>query len=636
MIDFRKNELIAEESDKLEYTPDITCVKTYIVKDNKIEPAMVAHKGMDFFIAYRENDRYVFDYLYNHINKFVPKKLEELDIEETLKKKILTNWNEIKKETGAISPPIFSLEKEDAATLYREIKANGTDLIGYLDNSLNIVKKKGTPKAKKEERKIEKPKKKGVSRTEKKKEATSQKNGLFVYNKEEYQQFLAQRVAEANKEARRFFNNIQYNKENKAEKEIAKSIKAGKYPLLIGQSGISKTYATEKIARENNIPLVVLRGTRDTEASHIVGMPIISKISPFDPSQTVKYKDGYLTKAVKMAQKGQVMFLIDEIGKINDTTALISGISKNSLGEIGITVNENRDFILAKASIKFGKESTEGYFWMEVADNKEMEYEIDFENGAVLFEIENPQDAYKLVPDTGGTELTDVEERAARGDILKVYQGDVTKHKEFFESITKKIHSADKEFYAPYRNLIFVGTGNNHEDSDSFDMALLSRFDPKYIERPPLSLMTKLVIEKRIENGEIFWEDSQKEKVISIIEEFISNVEDRFVDNNDEFINRRADFRTIEAIVDSIDIENPFDKESDGYILDALQDNIGKFIDAESVMAIKIEDIKRSSQIQMVKDLARTIVEKYTDTLSEILDESDFNIDEQQSTRMKL
>jgi len=637
MLEFTKNELIVK-SQNIDYGGDVTFFKTYILDDNdNFNPVLIAKMDNEKYIFFKKDNKYVFDYLYNHLNGFKIKRLDTLDLPPKTKEKILDEWDRIAKKSGKIIKPIFDLSEEEAVIIYK-MSQKDPSLLLFLDKKFQKQETKieaKTVETPSQETKKQKSETKGAIKQEKKKTTTFE--DIKIFSEKEYDEYLEQKVKEINKDAKKDITKIRYDKNNKTEREIAKSIKAGKYPLLIGQSGISKTYSAEKIARENEIPLIVLRGTRDTDATHIVGMPIISKLSPFETSQTVKYKDGFLTKAIKKAQQGKVMFLIDEIGKIDDTTALISGISENSIGEIGITVNEAREFLLLKSKIHYKGKNAEGYFWVEVSNDKEANYEIT-ENG-VEFVLEEDEDLFKIVPDQNKNELGDIEKRAARGDLLKIYQGDVIEHKEILKALTKGIHEADKEFYAPIRNLIFVATGNNHEDSDSFDQALISRFDPKYIERPPIKTMIGLVIKKRLDNEQIEWDQEAVNKVTEIVADFIHNIESRFVDNADNFLNRRADFRTINSIIDSIDPYDPFDKESDGFILEALQDNIEKFIDAESVLAIRVEELKKSTSMDMAKKIAETVLEKHMEDTKKLFQEKEisrFLGEEESYPRMKM
>jgi len=366
----------------------------------------------------------------------------------------------------------------------------------------------------------------------------------------EYSQLISRKINEANKSIDGFWRKAKYNPDNPMQETVAEKLALGLNMILMGDSGIGKTYNPKDIAEKNNVTVVQINLDATTESAELIGKPNFGK-NLFDGKQEVGYDSGKMVIAAKIgrekAKKGEgIVFILDEIMRVADMTPFISNLS--IIGdEYRLETDKNIDLVKI--------ETSSGITWMEVTDEinidrqkytmKDSTIVIDSAAGRMLYD----GDKYKAM------------ERTNREDLIQLHSLDFV---ELVNSNRRSIHNTyrGKEVvFLPERALSIIATTNvglEYEVNMNADNALISRMKPVPVKAPPVDFMVRSAMKKHIDNKN--WTPKDEKKVENVMNSFFLQMQ--AAKNNVKYREgQKVNFRMIDDVIKGITPDEPFSED---------------------------------------------------------------------------
>jgi hypothetical protein len=403
-------------------------------------------------------------------------------------------------------------------------------------------------------------------------------------NDEEYLALLDRRAKEKNAALDSFWRKIRFSRENELEERIAKSMVRGRSQILMGDSGIGKTYTPSIIAKKNGIPVRKIELEANTEGAELIGKPFL-RPNLFTGVQEMYFDEGFLVKSFREAEalsrenKGMVLIL-DELFRMNDMTPLISNLSVNDRGEYALTYDK---------TVYFAKvDTSRGPLWFELTDEidaQRQRYVLD--GGKVLIEGDPGIMGY-------GGDREMAKERAFRGDLLSM-------HKQDFQELFKKNKKAVLEtmdskakIYVPERAVALIATSNIGEDYEvnmARDNALLSRMGPIPVKAPSVSFMVRQSLKEVLDTKQ--WSKEDQAGVTQVLTSFFETIDKKIRQDRKAEFGQKVNFRMVRNTIEAISPTDPM-KDPDHSVFNVLRDLAVEFVpldsslDAESMMESRI------------------------------------------------
>ena len=341
-----------------------------------------------------------------------------------------------------------------------------------------------------------------------------------------------------------------------AAKKIEQELIKGNNCLLLGESGIGKTYTPKQIAKENGFDYIQINLDRDTDSADLIGKPII-RPNILTGQQEMVFDEGHLTSAMRRAaqnaQNGKFTILVlDEIFRMSDISPFVSNLSVIDDKEYRLQT----DKMIVFAKIKRSPVDYEGT-WFVVSDK--------IESGRQAKVVENnlelPEHFDVGTQNDLGTQK--VAELGFRGKLPTIHVEDFRAlFKQNREQILETFEAKDT-IYVPSRSIAILGTSNvgeNYEVNMSQDHAIFGRMRPIHIETPTVKTMVRIALDKYASPE---WSEKERETIEKVLIKFYSDMDTKIKKDAKYGTEvRNINFRMIESTVKGIARENPLkDKE---------------------------------------------------------------------------
>lgn len=417
-------------------------------------------------------------------------------------------------------------------------------------------------------------------------------------SEENYREFCRKRTLEKNKEMDSFWRNLEYDHKNPIQEELAERFGEGQGAMLMGDTGIGKTFNPEFIAKHNNLSFMTVKLHRASDSVELLGKPSF-RANAITGEQEMYYDSGFLTNAFRQATKnafdngGGYILVLDELYRAEDMTPFISNLSVNSDNEYVLSIDESNTF----AKI----ETSEGDLWFCISDDISRDKQTyDLKDGQLILNG-NTNPLYKF-----NGSPSQAAERHFRNDLLTIHREDFKELLRINRKAIIETHSEKTRIYTPSRALAIVGTtniGDNYEVNMGADNALLSRLNPIPVLAPPVSYMVEKTIESVAESKN--WKKTEEKMLKSVITNF-ANALTKVFKNNESIENpQNMNFRIFNDIIRGIDPDKPF---GDGKwnVENVLKRSAVKFLSIDSTLTA--DEIKKDPIIEAVVSGAENAV----------------------------
>lgn len=405
----------------------------------------------------------------------------------------------------------------------------------------------------------------------------------------------AAKIKEAIKVLDKKWKSLSFDKKNPVQESIARSLYYGNDIVLLGETGIGKTFSPNSIAKNNNIAFHMIQFQLKTDSIDLHGADVLTT-SFLSPDATMKYRYGLMAKAFISAREDYKagkpsILLLDELFRAEDSSPLISSLSTfDDTKEYALTLPNEIEYI----KIKTGNA---GDIWLKIDSNIDKErqgYEVV---GGNIFIKE------EMIPFICADEQV-LEVMASRGDLMTITEEDARR----VRSNIQKTKQAPEVIRIPSRALSIIATSNIGENYDinmGMDNALFRRLKPTPVATPSVALMVDLIMDNYIKDGII---TSQADLAIrNITKKFLEGVDKLIVKKQIDTIHK-INFSTVDDIIKGVDGEDPF-CAGFGNIFSVLQDKATHFanIDSGTCADDMIKDRSVTMILASIKELEKMV-----------------------------
>lgn len=404
-----------------------------------------------------------------------------------------------------------------------------------------------------------------------------------------YKKFAELRAKDISKEMKQRWRSIQFDNENPIQIELAKRMFSGSDSLLVGETGIGKTWNPLNIANRNSISMKMIQFVQNTDSVDLHGVDVIRQ-GLFDKEPSMYFRYGQMSMAFMEAREkaklGEpTMLILDELLRARDQSSLISSLSVSELtDEYVLTLPNVVDYVMLK------NHDSNAISWFAVTEQVDDRMTwISIKDGGIAGQ--KPKELFLT------TDLALASEMHSRADLPTI-------RKDYLKNIQNSILATgqkNEEIRVPQRALSIIATsnvGDHYDVAMSMDNALFRRLRKMPVQSPPVPYMVNKCIEKVD-----FENDNVKKRVEKIISKFLSTLQDRI--GKEISTTARVNFGTVDNIIESIDIEDPFKTSGFGNIFDALKSNAYDFVDLDSDSTA--EDLISSNVITQIHELVEVI-----------------------------
>jgi hypothetical protein len=393
-------------------------------------------------------------------------------------------------------------------------------------------------------------------------------------NKIDYPRYVQKRASNIWEKMEKQWREIKYDNENPLQETIAENFYSGKNQLLLGETGIGKTYNPVRMAVQNNIHVSMIQFDQKTDAITLQGVDVI-KQGIFDSEASMHYRYGTLARAFLDARERAKEFqptllILDELLRTEDMSPLISSLSE---------VEDTKEYNLILSNIvEFVKlQTSQGEGWFAIADT------IDNRNN--WYTTENKK-IEGQAPE--GVFITDNEsliaEMNSRGDLPVIRKG---KLKELGEEAILGYTQKPEEIRVPKRAMAIIATSNvgeRYEVMMGMDNALFRRLAKVPMVSPSAEYMVKQVLSNTVG----FSSDSDKKMVGEVITSFLTKMQ-RVLGKDSIFADSsvRVNFSTVDDIISGLDKSDPFKADNAGFggLFRVLKSKAMDFVDLDPDMS---------------------------------------------------
>jgi len=442
-------------------------------------------------------------------------------------------------------------------------------------------------------------KKQAATSTAQNPQGKQQKFKNFI-SEEEYPEFCRKRTMEINKKMDEFWRGLKYDRKNDIQQEIVERFGEGQSIMLMGDTGIGKTFNPEYIAKENGISAMTVKLHRASDSVELLGKTSF-RANDLTGEQEMFYDYGFLANAFKQTAKDSrenrkgFVLILDEILRAEDMTPFISNLSVNGNDEYVLSIDESNTFARIVTD--------QGEVWFHVSDDIDREkqtYNIDASGRVVL--NNDTQPLYKF---DGSAEQA--AERHFRGDLLSIYRDDYRTIIQKNRNSILVTHKEKTKIYTPARAISIVGTtniGENYEVNMMTDNALVSRLNPILTTAPKISYMVDKTIQKIAETKR--WTPAEQKQLKKVITNFATALSKVFKNNKSIENPQKINFRILSDIVGGIAPERPF---ADGKwnVENVMKRSAIKFLSIDS--SLTADEIKKDPIIDAVVRGAEKAIE---------------------------
>lgn len=381
-----------------------------------------------------------------------------------------------------------------------------------------------------------------------------------------YKKFAELRSVEIASTMKKKWRALDYDTDNPLQVEIAKRLFAGSDILLIGETGIGKTWNPTNIASRNDIPVGMIQFNQNTDSVDLHGVDVIRQ-GLFDKEPSMHYRYGQMSmhfiEARERAKEGiPSMLILDELLRARDQSPLISSLSvSESTNEYVLSLPNVVDYVMLKNNTN----GVTGWFAVsEIIDDRMNWIHV----GSDGISGEMPKHYFTT------KELSLAAEMHSRGDLPTI-------RKDRLRSIQTSILATgqkNEEIRVPQRAIAIIATSNIGEHYDvgmTMDNALFRRLR----KIPVLSPSVEYMIERSLSKV-LFANKDDMKKVQKVLSKFLTSLEKRV--GKEIVSTARINFGTVDDIIDSIDLDDPFKTTGFGNIYDAMKSKAYDFVDLDA------------------------------------------------------
>lgn len=381
-----------------------------------------------------------------------------------------------------------------------------------------------------------------------------------------YRKFAELRASEIATAMKRRWRSLDFDTENPLQVEIAKRLYSGSDILLVGETGIGKTWNPTNIASRNGIPVETIQFNQNTDSVELHGVDVIRQ-GLFDKEPSMHYRYGQMSmnfiEARERAKEGTPsMLILDELLRARDQSPLISSLSvSETTHEYVLALPNVVDYVMLKNNTS----GVVGWFAVtEIIDDR-MSW---INTGANGISGEMPKHFFTT------KDLALAAEMHSRGDLPTI-------RKDQLKSIPNAILATgqkNESIRVPQRAIAIIATSNIGEHYDvgmTMDNALFRRLRKIPVQSPPVEYM----VERGLSKVEFANKDDLK-KVKKILIKFLESLEKRV--GKEINTTARVNFGTVDDIIEAIDLENPFRESGFGNIYDAMKSKAYDFVDLDA------------------------------------------------------
>lgn len=404
-----------------------------------------------------------------------------------------------------------------------------------------------------------------------------------------YRKFAELRAKEISTNMKHRWRSLEFDNENPLQVELVKRFYSGSDTLLIGETGIGKTWNPLNIAKVNGISTKMIQFVQNTDSVDLHGVDVIRQ-GLFDKEPSMYFRYGQMSMAFiearDQAKLGEpTMLILDELLRARDQSSLISSLSVSELtDEYVLTLPNVVDYVMLK------NHDTNAVSWFAVTEqvDERMTW-ISIKDGAIAGA--KPKEIFFT------TDLALASEMHSRGDLPTI-------RKDYLKNIQNSILATgqkNEEIRVPQRAISIIATSNVGEHYDvgmSMDNALFRRLRKLPVQSPPIPFM----VNRCLQNVE-FKNDEIKKRSEKIITKFLKTLSERLGKEIDS--TARVNFGTVNDIIESIDLDDPFKNTGFGNIFDALKSKAYDFVDLDSDSTA--EDLIASNVITQIHEMVEVI-----------------------------
>ncbi|MDD4969892.1 MAG: AAA family ATPase [Paludibacter sp.] len=362
------------------------------------------------------------------------------------------------------------------------------------------------------------------------------------------------------------WRSLDFDQDNPLQVEIAKRLFACADILLVGETGIGKTWNPSNIAKRNGIPMKMIQFTQNTDSVDLHGVDVIRQ-GLFDKEPSMCFRYGQLSMAFMesrdLAKEGTPsMVILDELLRARDQSSLISSLSvSESTNEYVLSLPNVVDYVMLKNNTN----GATGWFAVTDVVDDRMTW-IKMSGDGIGGEM--PKHFFVT------KNLTLAAEMHSRGDLPTI-------RKDHLKNIPNAILATgqkNEEIRVPQRAVAIIATSNVGEHYDvgmTKDNALFRRLRKTPVLSPPIPFM----IERSLSKVE-FSNDDARKKVQKILTKFLTSLDKRA--GKEIATTARVNFGTVDDIIEAIDLDDPFKTTGFGNVYDAMKSKAYDFVDLDS------------------------------------------------------
>lgn len=374
-----------------------------------------------------------------------------------------------------------------------------------------------------------------------------------------YRAELKARVARDNKTLRSVLRSITFDADNPIQAEISRGLYMGKSSILLGDTGIGKTYNPALIAEANGFGCEIINLHAQSDAAELIGGPTLGRANFYSEGQSIFFDPGLLAEALgKAAERFKesgvpTIVVLDELYRVEDMTSFISNLSINDHGEYSIKVKDRQEYACVK-------DAAGDHVWCLITDNIDASTQTySIGNGAVQF-----KEKERLM----AANFEEALERSFRGDLFTIFSKDAASISRGNIIATK---SENKRIVVPMNAVAFVGTSNigKYEINIPPDLAFNSRLRAVFQKSPSPAFMVDQTIKKAISNGFVEWSEATTKKTGRMLTTYFETIQN-LIKQGTLKTDGAVNFRMVGDCVAGLDETDPFAATGFGNIQEVL------------------------------------------------------------------
>lgn len=414
----------------------------------------------------------------------------------------------------------------------------------------------------------------------------------------DYQSYALLRAKSIEEQMEKRWRGIKYDKENPLQVTLAENFYGGKNQLLLGETGIGKTYNPENIAKRNGIACEMIQFETKTDAAVLQGVNVL-KQGIFDREPTMHFRYGSLSRAFIEARERAkefepTMLILDELLRAEDMSSLIASLSVvEATNEYNLVLFNEVEYVLLDV------EGQKGWFAVTDTIDQRSNWFTVSEGGALAG---TPHKGVFLTE-----RKNDIAQMHSRGDLPTIRKDQVRRLK---DGAVLGYEQRPESIRVPQRALAIIATSNigeNYEVLMGMDNALFRRL----AKVPMISPEAEFMVKRTFDLATGFKDEAAKAKTQEIVLKYAANLQ-RALGRDGIFVNTtaRVNFSTIADIVCALDKENPLKLNDDfGGIYKILKAKSLDFVDLEPDMSASdlLENNIVGAIENMVDDIRRSV-----------------------------